>query len=259
MNNTTATIKENKKLNDVMYKMVLYCPDADLSGFVPGQFADIEIPGHAEMLLKRPFSIHAVDADTHTVTLIYQIAGKGTKALAHVPAGTKLAAILPIGSGFSLEDSDKSAILVGGGAGIAPLLSVVKHWPQKKYRAYLGYRSRTYAYCIDEFKAACESVRISSDDGTIGAPGVITDIVAADIDAAPPDIVLACGPTPMLRSLKEKLSPRGIRAQVSLEQRMACGFGACATCACGIDKGGVLDYKKVCIDGPVFDMSEVVL
>ena len=259
MTNTTATIKENVKINDAMYRMVLDCPDIDLSKFIPGQFADIEVPGHPEMLLKRPFSIHAADAAAHTVTLIYQIAGRGTDALSHAKCGLTLAAILPIGTGFNLQDSDKNVILVGGGAGVAPLLSVVRRWPGRQYRAYLGFRSKDYAYCIDAFESECSSARVSSDDGTVGIHGVITDIVEADVATERPDIVLACGPTPMLKALKGILSPRSIRAQFSLEQRMACGFGACATCACGIDNGDGLEYKKVCINGPVFDMDEVVL
>lgn len=259
MTNTMVTVKENTALNAAIYKMVLSCPDVDLSDFVPGQFADIEIPGHAEMLLKRPFSIHAIDSDEKTVTLIYQIAGKGTEALAQTPEGILLHAILPIGKGFNICKSGINILLVGGGVGIAPLLPVTRYWPYKQYRACLGYRGKDFAYCIDDYEAACDSVAIASDDGSIGQKGLVTDIVRREIDKLTPDVVLACGPTPMLKALKELLAPMGIAAQFSLEQRMACGFGACATCVCGIDKGDGRSYRKVCTEGPVFDMNEVVL
>ena len=259
MTNTLVTVKENTALNTSIYKMVLHCPEVDLSEFVPGQFADIEIPGHAEMLLKRPFSIHAVDRDEKTVTLIYQIAGKGTEVLAHTDAGTQMHAILPIGRGFDLCKSGNNILLVGGGVGIAPLLPITKYWPYKQYRACLGYRSKDFTYAVGAYDAACDSVAIASDDGSIGTKGLVTDIVRREIDISMPDVVLACGPTPMLKALKELLMPLNIPAQFSLEQRMACGFGACATCVCGIDKGNGLSYKKVCTEGPVFDMNEVAL
>jgi dihydroorotate dehydrogenase electron transfer subunit len=252
-------VKENIALNTAIYKMVLDCPDVDLSKFVPGQFADIEIPGHAEMLLKRPFSIHAVSREDKTVTLIYQIAGKGTEALVDTAAGTQLNAILPIGRGFDLCKVGNNILLVGGGVGIAPLLPVTKHWPYKQYRACLGYRSKDLAYAVGAYDAACDSVAMASDDGSIGIQGVVTDIVRQELGKSKPDMVLACGPTPMLKALKDLLLPLGIPAQFSLEQRMACGFGACATCVCGIDKGDGLSYKKVCTEGPVFDMNEVAL
>ena len=255
--NITATIMENRRIAEGIYEMALRCPGADLSAFVPGQFAQVEIPSHAELILKRPISIHAVDTDAQTVTLIYQVRGKGTCALAEAAAGTRLQAILPLGHGFELKPEDKTIFLVGGGMGVAPLPTVVKQWPDRHYVALLGYRCEGAAYCGLDF-AGCD-VRVASEDGSIGNIGFVTALVENALEELKPDIVLACGPAPMLCALKGLLSPRGIRAQFSMEERMGCGFGACAVCACAVQTADGQDYKKACVDGPVFDMDEVVI
>jgi dihydroorotate dehydrogenase electron transfer subunit len=255
--NGTATVTRNKRIAEDIYEMTLCCPDADLSGFVPGQFAQVEIPAHAELILKRPLSIHAVDAKKYTVTLIYQVRGKGTHALAAVPEGTGLQAILPLGHGFDLTPEHKTVFLVGGGMGIAPLAAIIKRWPDRRYVALLGYRCESAAYCGSVF-SGCDMLT-ASEDGSIGEQGLVTALVETALEKINPDIVLACGPAPMLRALKGFLSPRGIRAQFSMEERMGCGFGACAVCACAVQTAEGLDYKKACIDGPVFDMDEVII
>ena len=255
--NGTASIIRNKRIAEGIYEMILHCPDADLSAFVPGQFAQVEVPEHAELILKRPISIHAVDAAAHTVTLIYQVRGKGTFALAEAKTGTSLRVILPLGHGFELKPDDKTVFFVGGGMGIAPMTTVAKHWPDRRYVALLGYRCESAAYCVSDFDG-CD-VRVASEDGSIGAQGLVTALVETALAEVTPDIVLACGPAPMLRALKSVLSPLGIRAQFSMEERMGCGFGACAVCSCAVQTADGLDYKKACIDGPVFDMEEVVL
>ena len=147
--------------------------------------------------------------------------------------------------------------LVGGGVGIAPLLTVTQRWPDKHYEAYLGYRGIDYAYCVDDFKGSCSEVFITSNDGTVGRKGFVTEELQERLGDFKPDMVLACGPLPMLRSLKAVIGD--VPAQVSMEQRMGCGFGACAVCVCGVKEHGSLEYKKVCIEGPVFDLKEVEL
>ncbi len=255
--NGAVRIAHNHRIAQDIVELALYCPEADLSPFVPGQFAQVEIPGHAELILKRPISIHAVDAAAHTVTIIYQKRGKGTHALAEAPAGTRLQVILPLGHGFDVKPEHKTVFLVGGGMGVAPLPAVMKRWPDRRYVPLLGYRCASAAYCAEGF-CGCEP-HIASDDGSIGGQGLVTALVEAALAEITPDIVLACGPAPMLKALKSLLSTRGIRAQFSMEERMGCGFGACAGCACAVQTADGLDYKKVCVDGPVFDMDEVML
>jgi dihydroorotate dehydrogenase electron transfer subunit len=254
-----AEVIENREIARRIFEMKLKCDGADIEHFVPGQFANLAVPGHNELLLKRPISICTADAAENSVTLIYQIKGKGTEAFSILKAGTKINAILPVGRGFNLKNSDKNIFLVGGGVGIAPLLSVTRKWPEKEYTAFLGYRGAEYEYCLNDFKLICKNIFVTSDDGTLGEKGLVTDVLKRRLADNTPDVVLACGPFPMLRALKEILRPAHIAAQVSMEQRMCCGFGACSTCVCGVENEDGFDYKKVCIDGPVFDLYEVAL
>jgi dihydroorotate dehydrogenase electron transfer subunit len=257
LKNVDSVILSNKKIAKYIYEMVLQSEQADLVHFVPGQFANIEIPNRNDLLLKRPISINKVDVGNSTVTLVYQSVGKGTTALVELKDGDHLKAIMPIGRGFNLQSSDKTMFLVGGGVGIAPLLTVTQKWPDKKYYAFLGYRGEDYSYCCEDFEKVCEETFITSDDGTIGAKGVVTLSLCNCLSGIKPDVVLACGPLPMLKSIKNEVG--SIPTQVSMEQRMCCGFGACAVCVCGIDSGSGLEYRKVCTEGPVFDLGEVVL
>lgn len=258
LKNLSAAILSNERIADGIHRVVLHCPDVDLVHFIPGQFAHIGIPGHRELLMKRPISINEYDEKAQTVTLIYQVKGQGTRALTAAEPGARLDAILPVGRGFHLSANDKKVFLVGGGVGIAPLPTVIKRWPDRQYEVFLGYRSLPFAYCQDDF-STCDLVHVASDDGSIGEAGVVTTLLEKRLQADRPDVVLACGPTPMLRALKKVLDTYDVRCQVSMEQRMCCGFGACATCVCGIHTPDGLDYRKVCVEGPVFDMQEVVL
>ncbi len=259
LKNLKAQIIKNERIARGIYSMVIICEGADLANFVPGQFANISVPEHKELLLKRPISICETDVEKNTVTLVYQIKGKGTTALADMGKGTVLDAILPIGSGYHLKNSDKKVFLVGGGVGIAPLLSVTRKWADKTYEAFLGYRGKEFEYCLKDFQSVSEKVYVSSDDGTIGEKGFVTDMLKSRLERETPDVILTCGPPPMLKALKKALEPFDIPAQVSMEQRMCCGFGACSGCVCGVQKDEGLEYKKVCVEGPVFDLYEVVL
>ena len=258
LKNIKTTVVDNTAIANGIFRLVLRCPDADLQHFVPGQFAHLRVPDHPELLLGRPISICEADAKAQTVTLVCQKRGKGTKALAQMPVGTELSAILPVGRGYNLKSADKTVFLVGGGVGIAPLLSVLGKWSDRRYEAFLGYRGRVFSYCVDDF-SVCGAVHIASDDGTIGEHGLVTTLLEKSLSETLPDVILACGPPPMLRALKALIKPYNIPCQVSMEERMCCGFGACATCVCGIETHEGLDYKKVCVEGPVFDLYEVVL
>ena len=257
LKSVSTTVVSNREIANNIYELVLHSGEADLLHFVPGQFANIDIPNRSDLLLKRPISINKVDVAKATITLVYQPVGQGTEALLSASSGEQIKAILPVGRGFNLKSSDKTVFLVGGGVGIAPLLSVTQKWPDKDYFAFLGYRSKDCTYCRGDFEAVSDKTYITSDDGTVGIKGFVTDSLSDSLLETTPDVVLSCGPGPMLRSLKKAVGD--IPTQVSLEQRMCCGFGACAVCVCAIERGDGLDYKKVCIEGPVFDINEVVL
>ncbi|MFA5676007.1 MAG: dihydroorotate dehydrogenase electron transfer subunit [Christensenellales bacterium] len=258
LKNIKATAVLNETVAEGIFRLVLHCPQADLWHFVPGQFAHVRIPEHEELLLGRPLSINAVNIKEKTVTLICRVSGKGTLALSKTQKGTEFSAILPAGRGFNMQGKYKKIFLVGGGVGIAPLPPVVQKWPEKQYEAFLGYRGRNVSYAVDEF-SGCEAVHIASDDGTIGERGTVTKLLEKRLSQVLPDVVLACGPAPMLRELKRIVEAAGLSCQVSVEQRMCCGFGACAACVCGVNTPDGRDYKKVCVEGPVFDIREVIL
>jgi dihydroorotate dehydrogenase electron transfer subunit len=159
-----------------------------------------------------------------------------------------------LGNSFKLEEKHKKIILVGGGIGIAPLLSVMTYYPDKEYTALLGYRSREYMYQKDVFEKKAK-VYVTTDDGSYGHKGFATDLVRAQIVQNSPDVILACGPHCFFESLKKEVDGTGVLTYVSLEQRMGCGTGGCSVCVCAI--GG--ENKLICVEGPVFDLAEVEL
>ena len=253
-----AQIIRNEKIADCVYRMTLKTDPKALSGFIPGQFANLKIPGRGELLLRRPFSISRADAKTGEFEISYRIAGKGTQEMSNLRPGTKIDALLPLGKGFRLLGGDRLVYLVGGGIGVAPLLAVPGKW-KKEYRAFFGFRNAGCVFSADEMNDACGDMIITTDDGSAGRPGFVTRALDERLRAEKPDAILACGPMPMLRELKMLSGKYGVPAQVSMEQRMGCGFGACAVCACAVNGEEGPDYKKVCADGPVFDINEVIL
>lgn len=182
----------------------------------------------------------------------------------------------PLGSTFDLSDNYNSIAIVGGGIGIFPLLFLMKQTKAFHKTAYIGFRSKNYTLLIDEFKENSNELLISTEDGSLGYNGFITDLLAEEILTRKTiedrfnkkiskemynkkyDIIYACGPEPMLSKTAKFSANAGIKCQISLEQRMGCGIGACLACACKIKKGDDWQYKRVCKDGPVFWGEEVI-
>jgi dihydroorotate dehydrogenase electron transfer subunit len=219
----------------------------------PGQFVYIQIPGRRELLLRRPISING--AGEGWLELVYQIVGEGTQALADLPVGTALDYEGPLGRGFSLPEGAKDVWLIGGGVGIAPLKFAASYFKGVRFSAFLGYRDAGSVYQHNEFETLCEAVFPACEDGTLGYCGYVADVAAWELKKKRPDFILACGPTPMLAEVQKIAGD--VPGQVSLEQRMGCGVGACRACACKTAGGGG-HYARVCTDGPVFDLAEVV-
>ena len=162
----------------------------------------------------------------------------------------------PLGHGFALLEASKKAIVVGGGIGVPPMLEVAAHYGAS-CRAVLGFRSADAVILTRDFEALGSQVLLSTDDGTRGRKGFVTDILQEALDQELADIIYACGPLPMLKGVAAIAKQRGIRCQVSLEGRMGCGIGACLVCACKTQKDGKEGYSHVCKDGPVFDAAEL--
>lgn len=220
----------------------------------PGQFVSVYVNNQSK-ILPRPISICGIDKDNGTLRLVYRIAGDGTKELSTYEVGTKLRILGPLGNGFTVKD--QKAILIGGGIGIPPMLQLAKELDCEK-TIVLGYRDANL-FLKEEFEPYGDVV-ISTEDGSVGTKGnVINAIEGASVSG---NIIYACGPTPMLRGIKEYAQKMGIEAQISLEERMACGIGACLACVCkskGKDAHSHVNNKRVCKDGPVFDAKEVDL
>lgn len=246
-----ATILENKPAAENIYSLTLALPEA--VKIRAGQFADLSVGG--AHLLKRPLAV--CKADGEKVTVCYQIRGEGTKLLSERKAGETLDALLPLGNGFYLKENEKKIALVGGGVGIFPMISVIGEYAaEKEISAYIGFRNKGAVCGLEELKRAKKLTAVT-DDGSFGEKMNAVQAFAADLEAGErPDVVLSCGPLPMLRALKTALEGRDIPCYVSLEERMGCGIGACLVCVCEKTNG---EHARVCKDGPVFGIGEVVL
>ena len=247
-----AIISENTRIAEDIYSLWLNAPDIAQNA-KPGQFVSLYC-NDGSKLLPRPISICEIDLEQGAVRLVYRIAGKGTKEISLMKAQDTIEAMGPLGNGFTLEG--KKAILIGGGIGIPPMLELAKQLNCEK-QMVLGYRDITFLE--NEFEAHGK-VYISTEDGSKGTKGNVIDAIKENGLTA--DIIFACGPTPMLRGIKAYALEHGITAQLSLEERMACGVGACLGCVCKtneIDHHSNVKNKRVCKDGPVFYAEEVEL
>lgn len=238
-------ILSNERIGEGFYKISL---QGDTKEFVAGQFVNISIGNISGMILKRPISVYEVEGNI--ITLIYEIRGKGTKALSELQCG-ELDALYFLGNGFKLSDKEKKVMLIGGGVGVAPLYSIMKKYSDREFYSYLGFANKDKVILEKEFSKLSTTV-ITTDDGSYGKCGYVTAHAIADIEKIKPDIILSCGPKPMLKVLD---AIENIKVLVSIEERMGCGIGACLVCTCETVDGN----KRVCKDGPVFDIKELKL
>lgn len=234
-----------------IYDMVLSFPKGAKEAR-PGQFIAMYCEDGTK-LLPRPISICGIDAEAGTLRVVYRIAGEGTRLFSQMKAGDSLEVMGPLGNGFTMKD--KKAIIVGGGIGIPPMLELTKQLDCEK-TVVLGYRDELFLK--EEFEA-CANVAVATEDGSTGTKGTVIDAIeAAQVSG---EIIYACGPMPMLKALAEYADAHGMEAQISLEERMACGIGACLGCICKTkekDHHTNVNNTRICKDGPVFDAKEVV-
>lgn len=222
---------------------------------IPGQFIAVYCQDGSR-LLPRPISICETEKEKGILRIVYRIAGEGTKEISACQSGMELKIMGPLGNGYTLKE--KKAFLIGGGIGIPPMLELAKNLNCEK-EIVLGYRSGAEMFLKDELEKY-GNLTIATDDGSVGVKGNVLDAIRANSLKA--DIIYACGPTPMLRAAKTYAEEQGIEAQISLEERMACGIGACLACVCQskeVDEHSNVHNKRVCKDGPVFDAREVEL
>jgi len=219
----------------------------------PGQFLHVKCGGTT--YLRRPISI--CDAQDNQLRFIFETRGKGTRLLSQVKIGETIDILGPLGRGFdfNLAKDDGEIVLIGGGIGTFPLLLLAKKLAAagKKPIAILGYRTKELVTLTDDFAAVCKEVKITTDDGSFGTHGFVTDVLAGLTKNAKLGAVYTCGPLGMMKAVAGIAIEHNIPAQVSMEERMACGIGACVTCTCSVAGLNV----RVCKDGPVFNADLV--
>ena len=248
-----AVVKSQEMLADGVYSMVLSAPE--IAGQAKaGQFVSVYTKDSSK-LLPRPISLCGIDKEKGELRLVYRVAGAGTEEFSRYEAGEKVQVMGPLGNGFPLKE--KKAILIGGGIGIPPMLGLMEALDCER-TAVLGYRD-SQLFLKDEFEAF-GPVYVATEDGSAGTKGNVLDAIRANgVEGA---VIYACGPTPMLRAIKAYAAENAIECYISLEERMACGIGACLACVCQskeVDSHSHVHNKRICKDGPVFRAEEVEL
>ncbi|MDR0905726.1 MAG: dihydroorotate dehydrogenase electron transfer subunit [Oscillospiraceae bacterium] len=246
------TISDMRNLAEDVISMTFIAPEIARSA-AAGQFIHIKC-GHSRPL-RRPISISDVSGDK--LTVIFEVRGAGTRWLASRDIGRKVDILGPLGHGFG-DTFSGGIIVVGGGIGAAPMLFAAKAAKRKAHSvtAVLGFRSQANVILTDEFDAVCDGLVTTTDDGTAGLRGNVSAPLEELLNTKKYGAVLACGPKPMLRAVAEMCAIHKIHCEISLEERMGCGVGACLVCACLMHNGERM--SRVCKDGPVFDAKEVV-
>lgn len=226
----------------------------------PGQFISM-YTNDGSRLLPRPISICEIDRDKGVLRVVYRVTGPGTgtEIFSRMKAGDVIPVIGPLGNGFPLERAEgKRAFLIGGGIGVPPILELAKQLNCEKKQIIVGYRDQE-TFLRQEFEENGE-LYISTEDGSVGTRGNVMD--AIEENGLEADVIYACGPTPMLRALQVYAAEKGAECYLSLEERMACGIGACLACVCKTkekDSHSNVNNKRICKDGPVFLSTEVEL
>ncbi len=241
MKQTVFEIKENTPLTSNVYRM---CLSGDTEGILAGQFVNIKIDG---LFLRRPISV--CDSEAGALTLIYKVVGKGTEAMSEMSEGKKLDVLTGLGNGYDKNKSGKMPLLVGGGVGVPPLYKLAKELllEGKKVTVVLGFNTKSEIFYEEEFRAIGAEVLVTTVDGTAGIKGFVTDAMA-NVDYT---YFYACGPEPMLKALYRASKTSG---EMSFEERMGCGFGACMGCSCKTVSGN----KRICKEGPVLAKEDII-
>jgi dihydroorotate dehydrogenase electron transfer subunit len=255
----TAQIVSNERSTDSYFRLVLRAPQiAPL--IQPGQFAHVRVAPMKDALLRRPFSIFQVAGDTFSI--LYKTVGKGTDALARMRAGGELNVIAPLGHGFTIPKSGgEIPLLVAGGYGMAAMFLLAQRSPQRGI-VFVGGRRRVDILCEKEFAALGWDVRVTTEDGSHGEKGLVTQPLLAEIRNSKFEIrnckLFACGPTPMLKAVGKIAGDFNVPAELSMDEHMCCGVGVCLTCVIPVKAGGSWEYQRTCTEGPVFDSCQIV-
>ncbi len=245
------TVIENRRLAESFFVIKVVAPE-ELPEINPGQFVQALVTGSPATFLRRPLSVHDVDRKGNSISLLVQIAGKGTERLSELTPGEKLNLIYPLGNSFTLPLKGEKVLLTGGGCGMAPLLYLGRKISESGIQPVfaLGFRNSSRILSHEEF-SDLGPVHISTEDGSEGYRGFVTGIPAFRDESW--DRVYCCGPEPMMKAVAAECSRRGIFCEVSLENLMACGMGICLCCIVPTKSGNLCS----CTDGPVFNINDL--
>lgn len=263
---TDGIVLDNRRIKSVYYLLELDCPPIAMEAR-PGQFVMVETSENHHPLLRRPFSIYRSYSATHPqkerrghFSILYKMIGKGTLKMTTFRKGQKVNLIGPLGNGFTIPPlpSQTPSILIGGGVGIASLSALREVLSFGELYIFIGGRTKDDILCTDDFSKG--KLFIATEDGSRGYKGTVVELFLSEkkrFDSNLAHQVYLCGPEGMLRALSKILSPTKWTVQVSLESRMGCGFGACWGCVVKT-KDSQMAYRRVCKDGPVFSLSEII-
>lgn len=240
MKQVIYTIQSNEPIAYNVWKMQL---KGDTSDILPGQFVNIRVEG---LFLRRPISV--CDAANGILTIIYKVVGIGTEAMSHLAVGSSIDVLTGLGTGYHIDKAGDSPLLVGGGVGVPPMYMLARQLREKgkEVKVILGFNTQKEVFYEEAFRVLGCEVIVTTVDGSHGTKGFVTN----GIDHTP-SYYYTCGPLPMIKALIQTLGTNG---EVSMEERMGCGFGACMGCTIQTTKGP----KRVCKEGPVFDAAELL-
>ena len=235
-------IIENTPLTESVYRLVLRGDTSEITR--PGQFVNIALEGN---FLRRPISV--CDCEGERLTLLYKVVGKGTAQMARMTAGERLDILTGLGNGYDVTAAGEAPLLIGGGVGVPPLYMLAKQLiaAGKRVRVILGFNTKSEVFYEEEFRALGATVTVTTVDGSHGIRGFVT----AALDEAPYTYFYTCGPEPMLKAVHAATATSG---EMSFEERMGCGFGACMGCSCKTLTGN----KRICREGPVLKKEEIL-
>ena len=252
----TVQIVSQERDAESYFRLVLRAPDiAPL--IQPGQFAHVRILPLKDALLRRPFSIFQVAGDTFSI--LYKNVGKGTDTLSRMRAGEEVSVIAPLGHGFTVPKAgEETPLLVAGGYGMAAMFLLAQRSPQKGI-VFVGGRRRVDILCEPEFAAIGWEVRATTEDGSHGEKGLVTQPLLAELKrGAARKKLYACGPTPLLKAVGRLAAEFNLPCELSMDEHMCCGVGTCLTCVIPVKSGDGWEYQRTCTEGPVFDSRQIV-
>ena len=251
-----ATIVEQFEAAKGIMRMTLDCPPL-ARGLDAGQFLSVTVPGEGRQLTRIPLSFVATEPGKGLVHLVYAVLGAGTRRLAELPVGRELTVFGPLGHGWHFGEGLERVLLVSGGTGTVPVYAAAVwcHRNGVTFDAVVGARSKELHWAVEQLRERTEGdVVVATDDGSLGERGLASEPALRLLDERDYDLVLVCGPEPLMEAVSARAIERDVPCEVSMERTMACGFGACSTCATKTTSG----MKGACMAGPVFDAREVI-